>query len=288
MTADKPRVAVVTGASSGIGLETAKALAAMGWRVIGQGRHPERSASAEKAIRAVATAPVDIIRADLALLRDAARAAREIAALTNHIDVLVNNAGGVTAEKNITSEGNEAAFAGNHLGPFLLTQRLLPLLRTAAAGAPPGATRIIVTSSSAHEFAPGLDWSDLQMMGDFRATPAYCNAKLANLLFARKLARLLAKDGIVAHAMHPGIIDSNFVTHGDAAMKSYFKGATLAAPADGADTLIWLATAEEPGHTTGGYYFKRKAAPSTALARDDALGDRLWEETERLVAKVVA
>ena len=285
MTADKPRVAVVTGASSGIGLETAKALAAQGWRVIGQGRNLERSASAEKAIRAVATAPFDIIRADLALLREAARAAHEIAALTDRIDVLVNNAGGVTAEKNITPEGNEAAFAGNHLGPFLLTRRLLPLLRAAAS---PGATRIIVTSSSAHEFAPGLDWNDLQMIGNFRATPAYCNAKLANLLFARKLARLLAKDGIVAHAMHPGIVDSNFAAHGDAAMKSYFKAATPAAPADGADTLIWLATAEEPGHTTGGYYFKRKAAPSTAWAQDDALGDRLWEETERLVAKVGA
>jgi NAD(P)-dependent dehydrogenase (short-subunit alcohol dehydrogenase family) len=286
MTADKPRVAVVTGASSGIGLETAKALAAQGWRVIGQGRSLERSAAAENAIRAVATAPFDIIRADLALLREAARAAHEIAALTDHIDVLVNNAGGVTAEKDITPEGNEAAFAGNHLGPFLLTQRLLPLLRATAA--PPGATRIIVTSSSAHEFAPGLDWNDLQMIGNFRATPAYCNAKLANLLFARKLARLLAQDGIVAHAMHPGIVDSNFVTHGDAAMQSYFKAATPAAPADGADTLIWLATAEEPGHTTGGYYFKRKAAPSTAWAQDDALGDRLWEETERLVAKVGA
>ncbi len=286
MTADKPRVAVVTGASSGIGLETAKALAAQGWRVIGQGRHPERSASAEKAIRALATAPVDIIRADLALLREAARAAREIAGLTDHIDVLVNNAGGVTAKRNITSEGNEAAFAGNHLGPFLLTQRLLPLLRAAAA--PPGARRIIVTSSSAHESAPGLDWSDLQMIGNFHATPAYCNAKLANLLFARKLARLLAEDGIVAHAMHPGIVDSNFATHGDAAMQSYFKSATPAAPADGADTLIWLATAEEPGHTTGGYYFKRRTAPSTAWAQDDALGDRLWEATERLVAKVGA
>jgi NAD(P)-dependent dehydrogenase (short-subunit alcohol dehydrogenase family) len=88
MTTDKPRVAVVTGASSGIGLETAKALAAQGWRVIGQGRHLERSASAEKAIRAVATAPFDIIRADLALLREAARAAHEITAAPDQSLVL--------------------------------------------------------------------------------------------------------------------------------------------------------------------------------------------------------
>ena len=288
MTADELRVAVVTGASSGLGLEAAKALAAQGWRVIGQGRNPERTASAEKKIRAVAKAPFDMILADLALLADAARAADEIAALTHRVDVLVNNAGGVTAEKKITSEGNEAAFAGNHLGPFLLTKKLLPLLRTAAADAPAGATRIIVTSSSAHEVAPGLDWDDLQMIGNFRATPAYCNVKLANILFARKLARLLSQDGIVSHAMHPGIVDTNFVTHGDAAMQSYFKTATLTTAADAADTLIWLATAEEPGCSTGGYYFKRKVVPSTAAAQDDALADRLWDESERLVANVGA
>jgi NAD(P)-dependent dehydrogenase (short-subunit alcohol dehydrogenase family) len=288
MTADKLRVAVVTGASSGLGLETAKTLAAEGWRVIGQGRHPARTVSAEKQIRAVAKAPFDMILADLSLLADAARAAEQIAALTPRIDVLVNNAGGVTAEKKITAEGNEAAFAGNHLGPFLLTKRLLPLLRAAAAAAPAGATRIIVTSSSAHEAAPGLNWDDLQMMGEFRATPAYCNVKLANILFARKLARLLAKDGIVSHAMHPGIVDTNFVTHGDAAMQSYFKTATLTTPAAAADTLIWLATAEEPGRSTGGYYFERKVVPSTAAAQDEALADRLWEASERLVATVGA
>jgi NAD(P)-dependent dehydrogenase (short-subunit alcohol dehydrogenase family) len=282
VTAEKPRVAVVTGASSGIGFETAKALASQGWRVIGQGRNPARTAAAAQQIRAVAKAPFDMIRADLALLAEAARAADEIRALTTRIDVLVNNAGGVTAEKQITAEGNEAAFAGNHLGPFLLTQKLLPLLRTTAHDAPAGATRIIVTSSSAHEVAPGLDWSDLQMIGNFRATPAYCNVKLVNILFARKLARLLAKDGIVSHAMHPGSVDSNFSSYGDAAMQSYFKSATLITSADAADTLIWLATAEEPGRSTGGYYHQRKTVPSTAQAQDAALADRLWEESEKL------
>jgi NAD(P)-dependent dehydrogenase (short-subunit alcohol dehydrogenase family) len=288
MTADELRVAVVTGASSGLGLETAKELAARGWRVIGQGRNPERTALAENKIRAVAKAPFDMILADLALLADAARAADEIAALTHRVDVLVNNAGGVTAERKITSEGNEASFAGNHLGPFLLTKKLLPLLRTAAADAPAGATRIIVTSSSAHEVAPGLDWNDLQMINSFRATPAYCNVKLANILFARKLARLLWQDGIVSHAMHPGIVDTNFVSHGDAAMQSYFKTATLTTASDAADTLIWLATAEEPGFSTGGYYFERKVVPSAAAAQDDALADRLWDESERLIAKVTS
>ena len=140
MAADTRRVAVVTGASSGIGKETAKALAAQGWRVIGIGRDPRRSAAAEEEIRAASSGgQVDMIQADLALMADAARAARDVAARTDRIDVLVNNAGGMAKCKVITSEGYEENFAGNHLGPFLLTTRLLPLLRRAAAAAPGGA-----------------------------------------------------------------------------------------------------------------------------------------------------
>ena len=158
------QVAVVTGASSGIGKETAKALAAQGWRVIALGRDPARSAAAEAEIRAASSGgAVDMIRADLAVLAEAARAAREIAALTGRIDVLVNNAGGVAALRHVTPEGNEGTFAGNHLGPFLLTDRLLPLLRAAAKNAPAGAVRIINTSSLAHESAPGFDWNDPQI-----------------------------------------------------------------------------------------------------------------------------
>jgi NAD(P)-dependent dehydrogenase (short-subunit alcohol dehydrogenase family) len=130
MAADIQRVAVVTGASSGIGKETAKALASQGWRVIAIGRDPERTAAAEQEIRAASSgARVDVIRANLSLMADAARAARDITALTNRIDVLVNNAGCMAKGKVITSEGYEENFAGNHLGPFLLTTRLLPLLR---------------------------------------------------------------------------------------------------------------------------------------------------------------
>src|SRR5579871_1675446 len=156
MATVRQRVAVITGASSGIGKETAKALAAQGWRVITIGRDPERCAAAEKEIRAASsTGKVDMIRADLALMADAARAAREVAALTDRVDVLVNNAGGMAKCRVITPEGYEANFASNHLGPFLLTARLTPLLRRAAADAPRGSVRVINSSSDASEMIPG-------------------------------------------------------------------------------------------------------------------------------------
>ena len=286
MAAASQRVAVVTGASSGIGKATAKALAAQGWRVIAIGRDPERSAAAEAEIRAASSgAQVDMIRADLALMADAARAAREIAALTDRVDVLVNNAGGMTKQKVITPEGYEENFAGNHLGPFLLTTRLFPLLRHAAADAPAGSVRIINTSSDASEMIPGLDWNDLQGLENYHPGHAYCRGKLANVLFARGLAKRLAKDGIVAHAMHPGVVASNFITHADERAQAHMRTLEAQSPEQGADTLIWLATAEEPGKSNGGYFHQRKPRAPNPIVDDDANVDRLWEESEKLVAK---
>jgi NAD(P)-dependent dehydrogenase (short-subunit alcohol dehydrogenase family) len=282
------KVAVVTGASSGIGLEAAKALAIAGWRVIGVGRDPERSAAALGEIRAVAApnTEVDMLRADLALLADTARLAKDIAARTNRIDVLLNNAGGTCRARVVTREGNEATFAGNHLGPFLLTNRLMPLLRAAAAEQPRGAVRIINTASSAHEYSPGLDWSDLQLLDHFVPTQAYCNAKLAGVLFTRALAQRAAAHGIVVHSVHPGLVGTRFASHGDDAMQQHFAVNVdkVISPQEGADTLIWLATAREPGDTTGGYFFQRAPGTVSPLGRDDAAAERLWIESDRLVS----
>ncbi len=287
MNADA-RIAVVTGASSGIGLETAKALATAGWRVIGVGRDPERSAAALSEIRAVANGDaVDMLRADLALMSDTQSLAKEIAARTDHIDVLLNNAGGTPRERVLTSEGNEATFAGNHLGHFLLTEHLMPLLRAAAAKRPRGAVRIINTASSAHEYSSGLDWSNLQMLDGFVTNKAYCNAKLATVLFTRALAKKVLAQGIVVHAVHPGLVGTRFASHGDDFMQQYFveNAAKIISAKDGADTVIWLATAREPGDTTGDYFFQRAPGTVSAPGQDDAAAERLWIETEALLAR---
>jgi NAD(P)-dependent dehydrogenase (short-subunit alcohol dehydrogenase family) len=281
-----PRTAVITGASSGIGLVAAKSLAAQRWHVIALGRDPARSALARSQIAATA-APgvnVDLIRGDLSLMSEAVRVSDEIAARTNRIDVLLNNAGGTSARQSITSEGNEATFASNHLGHFLLTNRLLPLLKSAAGASSPGDTRIINVSSAAHAVSQGLKWDDLQMLEGFVPIRAYCNAKLANILFTRALAKRLAGTGIVAHAVHPGAVNSNFYSYADDATQRYAQTQSLISVEEGADTLVWLATASEPGKTSGGYFCERKEIPTSVAARDDEAAEKLWSESEKLVA----
>jgi NAD(P)-dependent dehydrogenase (short-subunit alcohol dehydrogenase family) len=287
MSAQPQRVAVVTGASAGIGKATARALAALGWRVIGVGRDPGRCAAAEAEIRAAATgsANVRFIRADLSLMAETKRVAAEIAALTPRIDVLINNAGGVRDSLIMTAEGNESTFAANHLAPFLLTRELLPLLRATAAQAPKGSVRVIGVASSGHQVCRGFNWDDLQMLKNFTAAGAYCQAKLANILYTRELARRVAADGIVAQVMHPGVVDSNFASHGDADMQAYMKLAPLVSPELPARTLVWLATAPEAGQGSGRYFYNCEEAPAAPAALDDAAAARLWQETEALLAR---
>jgi NAD(P)-dependent dehydrogenase (short-subunit alcohol dehydrogenase family) len=282
-----PAGAVVTGASSGIGKAAALALAAQGWRIIGIGRDAGRSAAAEAEIRAASrTGQVTFLRADLSLMADTARVADEIAARTDRVDILVNNAGGMAKTQIITAEGFDENFASNHLGPFLLTVKLLPLLRHAASVAPKGSVRILNTSSDAGEMIPGLPWDDLQLLRNFNSGRSYCNVKLANVMFARGLAKRLAADGIVAHAMHPGYVDSNFFNTAPEGAQEHMRKLKGQTPEEGADTLVWLATSEEGGQSSGGYFYQRKPRAPNPVAEDDAAVERLWAESEKLLSDI--
>ncbi|MCB2075693.1 MAG: SDR family NAD(P)-dependent oxidoreductase [Novosphingobium sp.] len=281
-----PRVAVVTGASAGIGRQAAKELAGQGWRVIATGRNPERCAAAETEIRAAsATGDAAFICADLSLMADVARLAREIAGMTDRVDLLLNNAGGMPSHFEMTAEGYEANFAGNHLGPFLLTERLLPLLRKAAGDAPEGSVRIINTSSDASEMIETLNLDDMQNLDTYSNGLAYCSSKLANVLHARGLATRLADDGIIAHSLHPGTVDSNFFDDLDEQTRAYTQTLEKMTVEQGADTLVWLATGDEPGRSSGGYWHERRPRKPNPLIDDDAFIARFWEESERLVAR---
>ncbi|MFA7602718.1 MAG: SDR family NAD(P)-dependent oxidoreductase [Novosphingobium sp.] len=283
------RVAVVTGASSGIGLETAKALVGTGWHVIGQGRDPERSARAEAEIRAACAdgGRVDFLRANLSLMAETKRLADGIKALTGRIDVLLNNAGGVRDKRYVTSEGTEETFAANHLAPFLLTRELMPLLETAAAGSAPGSVRVLAVSSLAYLQPQGMNWDDLQRLnGEFPAAAAYCEAKLANQLFNVALGARLSDKGIVSQALVPGPVKTNFANHGDEQMQAYMKTADGLTPEEVAKTLVWMATAPETGGESGRMFYDMREVAVQPHGKDQAAAERLWNESEILLASM--
>lgn len=284
------RVAIVTGASSGIGKETAKSLVAQGLRVIGVGRDSSRiaDATAEIAVSVEgAGGSIEMIRADLASMRDSKALGLAIAGMTDRIDILVNNAGGMTDRLEFTAEGLEASFAANHLGPFLLTQLLLPLLVLTAHVSPPGNVRIVMTSSGASESAPPFDFDDLQNLTNFVPGIAYCSAKLANLMFTRGLSERFAAAGIVAHAAAPGPVASRFFNYAPEDTLARVRDLPKLSEAEGADTLVWLATAREPGLTNGGYWQDRRARQPHSQAEDRAAVDRFWHESEALIASAL-
>lgn len=281
------KVAVVTGASAGLGKAAAVALARQGWKVIAVGRNPTRAQAAEAEIKAASPeGDAVMLVADLAMMAEVERLVAEIAALTPRVDLLANNAGGMCDQQVFTSEGLEANFAGNHLGPFLLTQRLTPLLKAAAQGRPSGSVRVVNTSSDGSEMIPGINLDDLQNLANWSPGAAYCTGKLANVLHAKGLATRLAADGIVAHAFHPGTVASNFFTHVPEDTRKWTDTLEKITEEDGADTLLWLATSEEAGQCSGGYWHKRAPREANPVAGDPAVVERLWVESEKLVEGV--
>lgn len=290
MSLDPKRpVAVITGASAGIGCAAARQLVAAGWQVIGTGRDPGRIARATEEIEAAVAPPgsFTMLRADLSLLAEAHKAAGQITALTSRVDVLVNNAGGMLDRRIATAEGLEATFVTNHLSPFLLVRELRPLLDSAVAVAPAGAVRVIAVSSTGHRNSRGLDFDDLQgHAAEVAPGPAYCNAKLASLLFTRELARRLGPDGIVAQAMHPGVVDTNFVKHAGPGMAAYFASLKdYLSPDEAARSLVWLATDPEGGREPGRYFYDKAEETPSDAARDDDAARRLWSQSEKLLTE---
>ena len=281
--ASESLVAVITGASSGIGFEAARQLAAQGWKIIGVGRNPERCKRAEHALQsALPQGDASMLVGDLSSLKDTNRLADEIIALTDRIDVLANNAGGMASEKVITPEGYEASFVANHLSGFLLILRLRKRLAETAAKA--GVARVINTSSDGSEMIPTLNLDDMQTFENYSNGLAYCSGKLANVLVAKAIADRFAQDGIVGHAFHPGTVDSNFFSHTDQSVRDAYRDAPKISLADGADTLVWLATQDNAASRNGGYFYQRKPREPNTVVNDAEFIERFWHESERFVS----
>jgi NAD(P)-dependent dehydrogenase (short-subunit alcohol dehydrogenase family) len=271
---------LVTGATEGIGKAAALEMARRGARLTIVGRNREKTARVLEAVRAAGAADADSILGDLSVLADIRAVARAYRERADRLDVLVNNAGAVFTSYATTPDGFERTFALNHLGYFLLTRELRPLL-AASQGA-----RVVSTSSLAHRMGRiELDEIARRERRKDAGFRPYGDSKLANILFTRELSRRLAPQGGVANCFHPGYVATGFaLNNGDLLSKVQALVGPLVArtPEKGAETLVWLAASEAGGRASGEYFSDKKVSSTSKAARDDGLAAALWALSERL------
>ena len=273
-------VALVTGASSGIGLVTARVLAQRGWTVVCASRPSGAGADAVARLRhETGSERLHFLPADLSRPREAVALAEAFRQRFDRLDALVNNAGALVPRRTTSEDGVELTFALNHLGPFALTTALLPELRVAAG-------RVVTVSSNA-AMAARLQLDDPNSERRYIGWTAYAWSKLCNQLFTRELARRLDGSGVTAYVMHPGFVATAF-GHTDGVMGGAVRVAQRLfgrTPERGADTLVWLVSEPTFAGASGGYYIDRRERPVAPKARDEAAQRRLWAVSEALLAQ---
>jgi NAD(P)-dependent dehydrogenase (short-subunit alcohol dehydrogenase family) len=271
------KVALITGANTGIGRVTARELSRMGAEVYVACRDRQRSEPVLAALRRETGGTFHLIELELGDLASVRRAASEFLATGKPLHLLINNAG-VAGTRGRTESGFELAFGINHVGHFLFTLLLVPRL---IASAP---ARIVTVASRAHKRIPGLDFDAVQ-----RSTPTllsireYQASKLANVLFSAELARKLAGTGVTTYALHPGVIKSDLWRHVPAPLRALLRLRPMLSVEDGAKTTLYCATAPELANESGLYYSERASMSPSAAGQDAALAAELWARSERWV-----
>jgi NAD(P)-dependent dehydrogenase (short-subunit alcohol dehydrogenase family) len=270
---------IITGATAGIGEATASALAKKGHALYLLARDLEKGEGLkQKLIKETGNKNIHIIKCDLTDLASVVKAADELSAKLFNINILINNAGGMFNDFTLTKDGFETTFQLNHLGHFLLTTRLMPLLQK-------GHARIINLSSNAHRGGkPNFD--TLQDPDSYSAIKAYSNSKLFNIYFTKELAERYGDKGITAYAVHPGVVKTSFNSKLRGGLKLFFMLATPFAitPQKGAETPIYLATGTKLELKSGNYFYKKKVAKPAAVANNIDARKQLWDMSEKKVA----
>jgi NAD(P)-dependent dehydrogenase (short-subunit alcohol dehydrogenase family) len=274
----KGKTIVATGVTSGIGEAAILNLAGLGARIVLIARDKARAEATMRKLGAKTPGLGHRVHlADLSSMAETRKIGATIAASEPRIDVLINNAGALFSDRRVTPEGLELTFALNHMAYFVLTEALRDRL---VASAP---ARIVSTSSDAHKGAR-LDFDDLQSARGYGGLRVYGRSKLANILFTRELARRLEGTGVTANCFHPGVVATRFGSSsgGFASLVIPILRPFFLSPEQGADTLVYLASAPEVANTTGEYFVKRRIVKASLAARDDSAARKLWEASEAL------
>lgn len=273
------KTVIITGASSGIGLATAKALGEKGAELVLVARSSEKLLAVEATIKdATGNQNISSHTCDLSVQAEVRALAAAIAAQHPKIHVLINNAGNMFTKRTLSADGIEMAWALNHLGYFLLTNLLLENIKAA------GKARIVNVSSMAH--ARGvIDFDDLMMERKYTWMSSYSRSKLANVLFTFDLARRLKGSGVTVNCLHPGVVGTNFGNGNGLLYRTGFAIARpfILSPEQGALTSIYLASAADAESVTGGYFVKCRQAPPAAQAHNEALQNQLWDVSAEMV-----
>jgi NAD(P)-dependent dehydrogenase (short-subunit alcohol dehydrogenase family) len=271
---------LVTGATSGIGLEASVELARRGARVILVGRDPGRTDAMAAAVKMRSgSSEVSSLLCDFSSQADIRRLAEAVLAGHDRLDVLVNNAGAVNKKRQVTVDGIERTFAVNHLGYFLLTNLLRDLLVRSAPA------RVVTVASIGHRKGT-LDFSDLGYERGYSIMRAYGRSKLANVLFASELARRLAGTGVTSNSLHPGAVATNIWSGAPLWAKPLIHllfRPSFISPEEGGAHIVELAASPELEGVTGKYFEEGRMVEPAPLAQDEALAQRLWDVSAGMV-----
>lgn len=272
------KIVMVTGATSGIGEATAHNLAAMGATLIIVARNAEKANATQASIQQQTGSQPHVLLADLSVQAQIRQLAADFQANFGRLDVLVNNAGIFNLNREESTDGFEMTWATNHLNYFLLTNLLLDSLKASPAA------RIVNVSSGAHTGGE-IYFDDPNMTENFSSWKAYSQSKLANVMFTYELARQLERTPITVNALHPGFVRSGFARNNGWLGRLLMPIVGLAAisPAKGAETMTYLASADEVAGISGKYFDKKKAVPSSELSYDTDAQKRLWEMSAEMV-----
>lgn len=267
------KVCLVTGATDGIGKVSARVLAELGAKVIIVGRNPEKSAIVLAELRSISgNENIDLLMADLAVMQEVRDLAEQVISRYDRIDVLLNNAGGYFTKHEITSDGLERTFALNHMSYFLLTNKLMELLKYSAPA------RIVNVSSDAH-YGVDMEFENLNGEQEYKAWKAYQKSKLANVLFTYELLKKVPGN-ITVNCLHPGFVATNFGHNNGGFFGPVLKIAQRISaidPEEGAKTSIFLCSAPEVKGVSGKYFYKCQPKTSSRESRNMDTGKRLWQ-----------